>query len=219
MFTAREVIDGARAMHAAFDERALPDPVCFDWLTGFVRRQRRRLIAQYPETLLSQAVYTGPTWPPAVFEEGILLTDAEYAYSVLALSSETHSDVVSLLPLDHLYDSGVWPAAAWLGGAQQRLYLKGTYDDWLQYSTLVINYIPLPTPLSTPDDEVDLPDAWLDVCQTALAAFMAVRLGGEVVGSAQFQYLSGQASEALALADASLAAQRGAETFRIRERA
>lgn len=219
MFTAREVIDGARAMHAAFDDRTFPDPVCFDWLAGFVRRTRRRLIAKYPEILLSQAVFSGANWPPSPFEQGVLVADAEYVHSVTALSSETHSDVVALLPLDHLYDTGMWPAAVWVGGEYQRLYLKGTADDWKQYASLVVTYVALPVALTTPDDEVGLPAPWLDVCLTELAVFMAMRGGREVVGAEQAQYLMAQAQEASALAEQSLAAQRGAEVFRIRERA
>jgi hypothetical protein len=217
-FTAGEVIAAARAYHPAFDSVTHTDEVCFDWLNGFVRRERRRLMAVFPETLIEQAEPT--PFPPIVFSEGVSIQNAEMVFSVQVLTAnngEVRGDPAALIPLEHLQDPGPWPAVAWVGGGLNRLYLKGGPGDWADYVGVLVNFIAYPTPLTSLSDDVQLPEQFIDSCAANLAVFMAVRSGAESIGGEQLAYLRGEASEARAAALLGLGAQRAGETFRIRE--
>ena len=217
-FSAGEVIAGARAYHPAFDDVSHPDVVCFDWLNGFIRRERRQLMSLYPTTLLTQMQTT--VFPPVTFYEGIPIPAAEMVFSVMALSGqqgEIRGDPVALIAVENMQDPGAWPAVAWVGGGMDRLYLKGALSDWKDYVGLLVNFIAYPTPLVALSSDVDLPDQFFDSCLTNLAVFLAFRSGGETVGQQQMSYLRGEAGEARTSALASMSAQRAGETFRIRE--
>lgn len=216
-FTAEDAISGARVWHPSFDDVTHPQSVAFDWLNSFIRTERRKLQSLVPEMLLSQLTVTLPL---SVFSEGASIVGAEQIHTVSALTESgdtTRGDPVALVPLEHFSDPGVWPAASWLGGGINRLYLKGASSDWLDYQALLVNYVAVPTPLTALAEEILLPDSYLDVCIAGLTVFFAMRGGKERVGPQQLSYFMRREEESRAVADTALSAQRAGEVFKIRE--
>lgn len=216
-FTAREVIAAARAWSPAFDEATQPNVPLFDFLTSVVRTERRQLMAFAPELLLSQEEVLLPL---TVFTDGAPLANAEMIHTVTAISDEggeVRGDPVALVPLEHMQDMGVWPAATWIGGDVARLYLKGAALDWRGYARLLVNYVAVPASIASLDDDIDLPGAYREVCVGELAMFMAIRAGKDRVGQQQVGYLSARLGGAREAAMLSIAAQRSGEVFKIRE--
>lgn len=215
-FTAQEVITGARAWHPSFAEKVHGNTVAFDWLNSFIRVERRKLQSLVPEMLLAQITIDLPL---SVFSEGGAIPDAEQVHTVSALTEAgdlTRGDQVALVPLEHFNDYGVWPACSWLGGGVNRLYLKGSASEWLDYSALLVNYVPIPVAITALEAEILLPDTLLDVCVTGLAVFFGFR-SPDLVNPRQMQYLMQKETEARNASDSALAAQRAGEVFRTRE--
>lgn len=217
-FTVRAAIDGARAWHPAFSEARHGDTVLFDYLMSFQRTERYKLQSLIPEALLDQLVLALPL---AVYSEGVAIALADTIFSASAITADgatgVYGDPVALIPMEHLADPGVWPAAAWVGGQVQRLYLKGEETSWSAYTELEVKYVPAAVPLTTLDDTIRLPNSLLDVCIAGLCVFMAMRCGGEGVTPDQVSFFTAMLRDNRSASDMALGSQRAGEVWKIRE--
>lgn len=217
-FTVADVIAGARAWHPAFDVNVHGDTVAFDWLSSFIRIERRKLQSLVPEMILSQVTITLPL---AVFSNGAAMPeDVETVFSAFALSETNpvvRGDPLGIVPLEHIQDVADFFGLAYVAQPVNRVYLRGVESDWNGTAGVLINYVPLPTAIAALADVVVLPAPYFDVAIAGLAVFFAMRSGKERIGPAQWQYFVEREKEARISADTALASQRAGEVWRIRE--
>lgn len=178
-FTAQQVIDDARLRHAAFDPVAIPLPVALSLCNGVVSRLRGNLIAIDPSLLLEQ---NAAPLPLADFDEGVLLPPfvsvvEAFAVSTPDYSADQRGEPVAIINYQQRFDTTAWPA---IFVVRDRVFLKGTPQEWTVYSSLVTAYIPAFTPMTLPSDQVPLPEQALLACTELVAAAFAIRRSTEI---------------------------------------
>lgn len=189
MFTAEEVIDGARAQDPSFSEDRHPPSVCLPFLTWWWRRIAGRIIRIAPDAISDEIVVPLPL---ADFEAGEALTTELLRVrggDALLASGETVE--VRVVPFGHRHQARYWPACYIRG---QTLHLLGRENDWNRFQSVTIHGTAVPPSITDSTDQINLPDLALEAASTALAARLAKRAPDELAGS--LQLLQDEADEA-----------------------
>jgi hypothetical protein len=162
------VIQSARWVHPAFDERHTPDTILRDVLTRLqqtlmvqLKRRRVGLISSTESITLPLATFTsGYTFPAYTFVRGGTV-----------LSNSVVMDEAFVIEWEHRQRPPVWPSFYFLQGV---LYLAGREQDWTMYDELTVVYVPFPT-AAVAGGTLVLPDITENLIVMELSLFMAGR--------------------------------------------
>lgn len=170
-WTASDVVDEVRGLHAAFDEQAVPSTTL------------RRAINRYHAELYSRMVDVNPhlftstetiDFPLSSFDDGYTLPDDFNTPQGgdIFWDSQDGSRRLNLIPFGNRHHPGCrWPAYI-LG---PKIYFVGEENDWTPVDKVELYYIPEPAELTDLSTQADLPDRAKRVIVERAAIFAAGR--------------------------------------------
>lgn len=214
MLTADGVIQAARDLHPAFDDRRHPPAVALRALSRYQRTLHGRAAA-----IRAQAFTVSHTvdLPLADHAAGITLPDPWRAIDrVFCTSRLGREQVVDLVPEVRVNDANTPRLAAFTRG--QVLYLARTASAWTDYRSVTVRYVPIPGELTALDDELILPDT----AEAALVAHLAFRFAQRghldpALPPVPLDVFADEAQRAEAEFLADLGNANTAETWRVRD--
>lgn len=176
---AQDLIDAARDLHVAFNDRRHPGGVLLRALSRYQRQLIPRII-QYNPSVLTQVQET--SLPLADFDAGVTLPDFKYP---AAVEAETLPQESGLRQPKFQVDLVPWQARfRWHLGAFIRnntLYLTGTARDWIGFTKLRFYYVAEVESLTAGTSVLVLPNA----AEPCLVAYLAHVMGQRTVGDPQ----------------------------------
>ena len=172
MFTAANVIEGAREQHPAFDEYRTPQSVLFRQLNRYTRELYVRAVEKH--SYLTVTTLTVPL-PLADFEDGIDLPAGYVRVIGGEIEHESGRRADLNLVTARNRNSHNWPYPVYISG--DVLYLTGASNDWNGLVNVLIDYNPAPVLPALITDAVPLPDSAERVLTDHLAFWMCRRQG------------------------------------------
>jgi hypothetical protein len=174
---ARDLIQAARDLSPAFDERRNPSPMLLRLLSTYQRRLAGKVV-QRNQTVLTANQETA--LPLATFTAGITVPDYKRPLKVWALESGNTADPD---PKTEIELVGWTALPRYLRGAALKdhvLYLSGVPADWVNFTGIRFEYIPelnALTALTGSGGTLALPNA----AEPVLVAYLAYRMAARGV--------------------------------------
>lgn len=212
--TVGEVFRDARNADPAFDRYSTPDKPLLGYLAQWERSLMRRLLAVYPEPLLT--CYEDYVLPFADFENGEEVPAAFHVQAGRLLYKDGRQSRPEEFVLCTKEELGAPPrrfAAAIVGG---RIYLSGSNLDWRDVREFRVYYVPQPEAdaLQNEESEFTIIESARDAMIQGAAYYLATRQPKEVDVALRLTMRDQAASEWIAQETS----QRRANVGRIRRR-
>lgn len=185
MFTAGEVIDGARGLDPSFSPSRHPSRIGLEFLNRYQRRLAGKMLQVEKESISTEISFSLPL---TTFTDGVQLASALGPPIVWLEYDRIHGFELGDA------EGGRWPLPVvpfkdrftadrsrygWL--RQKVLYLSGSAAEWVGYDAVIFTYAPTPTTVATPETVLILPDNALDCTVLALGAEMGKRRPKDLV--------------------------------------
>lgn len=168
--TAGTVIETARDVHPAFEERRVPARALLRQLSAYHKELVGKVAHMDESAITATATFPFPsnTFP------SLALPAYDYLRGATLRSGTDHSDTRALviIPWAARKDPGPFPSA-WIDGAN--LVLQGRDLDWGAWDQLEVEYVPNAPDLTALSSTFLVPDTALGTLAAHLARFMARR--------------------------------------------
>lgn len=175
---AKEIIEQARDYHPLFSPQNVPELGAMKALARIESQLAGAVVQENPEAL---AAWYEISALPANWEDGIVLPDNLIVLGadvIYADRAPRRLEVSVVSPNQSLTQPHLYPSVYVMGG---RLYLTdirqwfGTEHGWEDLVTLRIRYVPEVADITTPSQNITLPDTAVSALVANLALWMADR--------------------------------------------
>ncbi len=185
MFTAGEVVDGARGLDPSFSPQRHPLRICLEFLTRYQRRLAGKMLQVEKESISTETTFSLPL---TTFTDGVQLVSSlgppivwlEYD-RIHGFELEDANEDRWPLPVVPFKDRFTADRSRYGWMRQKVLFLSGSAQEWVGYSSVVFTYAPTADTVTAPTDELILPNSAMDCTVLSLGAEMAKRRPAEVV--------------------------------------